>query len=628
MIAQTKKNVSFALFFPFVAPLIGVNTIISLLILLPIFLASYRGPFLFNVIPFAAHSFLLNLAAGIPITVLSLFGRRRGLLATGIAPFLLLQTLLLIDTRIYMIFHFHINALVLNVITTEGAGDSVILGTGTILSFLGVLSLIAVAEVVLAFMLLKRADVQRYSHILARTAKGVLVGGILLIALDKGIYAYGDLMNNTTITKSAKLYPLYQPLTVKHLALNVFKFEVNRETDLKLETETGAIRYPKRPVTFDTLKDRGFNILFIVIDGLRFDMLTPDVMPNTWKFSREALVYRNHYSGGNGTRFGLFTLFYGIHGSYWHNFLAHRTPPVLIDTLIDKDYEFRILSSTRLTFPEFRKTAFLRIPDSVRDTFTTGDSPERDRILTEDLTDYLSRWTTDKPFFAFLFYNSSHQPFQYPQEFERFKPVGPPEINYFTTIGKEQTDLIRNRYKNALLSSDHLVGNLLNVLREKRLMDRTIVIICGDHGEEFYEDGSFGHTSSFNDYQLKTVFVMRHPDAGASVVDRLTSHLDVVPTLMESLGAVSPASDYSQGISLLSARRHDYVTGANWDTAALIDDRNVIVFSTETYNLGSFEVREKGSYTEIPDDSRVLKDHRSALLDMTHRMSEFYGDYP
>ncbi len=133
-----------------------------------------------------------------------------------------------------------------------------------------------------------------------------------------------------------------------------------------------SLRYPLKELAFDPSRNRNYNVIVIALEGVRFDNLNRDIMPNTWSFGQQNIVYNNHYSGGNGTRFGLFSLFYGINGTYWHNFLAQRRSPLLIDSLIDRGYDFKILSSTRLTFPEFRKTAFIRIPEYIEDTVSPG----------------------------------------------------------------------------------------------------------------------------------------------------------------------------------------------------------------------------------------------------------------
>ena len=68
--------------------------------------------------------------------------------------------------------------------------------------------------------------------------------------------------------------------------------------------------------------------VMIVVDSLRFDMLNDDVMPATSAWARDATRFEHHYSTGNGTRFGIFGLMYGLPGGYWHAALAERRGPV------------------------------------------------------------------------------------------------------------------------------------------------------------------------------------------------------------------------------------------------------------------------------------------------------------
>jgi membrane-anchored protein YejM (alkaline phosphatase superfamily) len=117
---------------------------------------------------------------------------------------------------------------------------------------------------------------------------------------------------------------------------------------------------------------------------------------------------------------------------------------------------------------------------------------------------------------------------------------------------------------------------------------------------------------------------MHYPGIGHRVVRRISSHHDLVPTLMESLGCVSPPGEYSQGFSLLREENHSYITAANWDTAAMIDSEVKIVYSTEMYNMGSFTVHKKEDYAVISDPGQVLKQKNAQLRDVLVRMSEFY----
>lgn len=607
------KNKSFSPY-PYLC-LALINTIIS------IFIASslhsyWEGNLILELATFVSHFFLLNLILALFCYIASIFTGTLSLIL-NIAFFSLFQLLLVIDIKIFSLFHFHLNSLVWNVITVEGVSDSVTLGRGTII-FFSIIAIIIIAIETFLNLYLKKGispGVKKFSRV-------SLIAGLLLICLDKGLYAYGDLMNRTEITKNARLYPLYQTFTIKRFASKVLGINVNREEGLRVNIKPKGLNYPKSPLRFKEHKN--YNILIIAVEGLRFDMLDPEIMPEVWRFSKEAMVFKNHYSGGNGSRFGIFSLLYGLSGTYWHSFLANRTSPVLIDTLMERNYEFLILSSTRLTFPEFRKTAFVRIPDAITDTFETGLSYERDRIIAERFLEFISKREHKRPFFTFMFFDSSHQPYLYPEGFENFRPVlEGKEINYFRDVSADRAHLIRNRYKNSVHYEDHLIGKILKGLKERGLLKDTIVAITGDHGEEFYENGYLGHTSAFNDYQTRVVFVLWHPEAGPSVINDLSSHLDLVPTIMSSLGCTNPYEDYSQGISLLERSPRPYIIVANWDTASFIDTEYRIIFSTESYR-NTFEVRTKNDYSLIKHTDKIIKERLNTLRTGLQKLSEFY----
>ena len=71
------------------------------------------------------------------------------------------------------------------------------------------------------------------------------------------------------------------------------------------------VGYPREELEFSPAPE-SLNVLMIVIDSWRFDMLQPDVTPNIWKFAAQSAVYNNHFSASNCTRFGIFSLFYGL----------------------------------------------------------------------------------------------------------------------------------------------------------------------------------------------------------------------------------------------------------------------------------------------------------------------------
>ena len=75
-------------------------------------------------------------------------------------------------------------------------------------------------------------------------------------------------------------------------------------------------------------------------------------------------------------------------------------------TIREMDYEIGVWSSTQLTFPEFRKTAFIGIPDKIHDQLNGDEAKERDLQHPKLFDNWLSMLNDKKPFFAFLFLNS------------------------------------------------------------------------------------------------------------------------------------------------------------------------------------------------------------------------------
>jgi uncharacterized protein len=597
-------------------PLALLNAALSMFIAYP--LLSYggnAGPI--EIFQFSSHFLALNLAICFVLFIAS-FPFRPILKYLGFICYSLLQILLFIDVRVYELFHFHVNPLVWNTITTEDFSDSVILGHSTLLSFFLRAALIFLAEIVFI-----KASIKARGIFEKRLKIAVVLICLLIIAADKVIYAFGNAYNTPSVTRASRLYPLYQPLKADKIIRGLFKLQIKEEDELKPSSKASLLNYPKNPLVIK--KDRPFaypNIVMIVVEGLRYDMLDPETMPNLWKFSRENITFKNHYSGGNGSRAGVFSLLYGLQGTYWHSFLIERKSPVLIDSLLSLNYNFKVLSATGLNYPEFRKTAFVRIQGSIDDKHSAKGS-KRDRIMTAKFFEFLSGSDSARPFFSFLFFNASHQPYDYPKSFEKFTPVSGKEINYAKEMNAANIGPLKNRYKNSLYFDDCLFGMIFSTLRQKDLLKNTIVIITGDHGEEFYEQGSFGHTSSFDDYQTKVVFVMHMPGMKKTEINVLTSHLDVVPTLMKELGYANPVSDYSQGVPLLDRAKHPYVFAAGWDRLCLIDENVKIVFGTETYrNL--FEVLKSNDYKPVPEPERILKQKKDRMLDVLTKMSEFY----
>jgi membrane-anchored protein YejM (alkaline phosphatase superfamily) len=347
-------------------------------------------------------------------------------------------------------------------------------------------------------------------------------------------------------------------------------------------------------------------------------MLDRNVMPFLTDWSAAQLVFRNHYSGGNSTRFGIFSLFYGLSGTYWNRFLAATQSPVLLDALTMRGYDFRILSCTDLNYPEFRETAFRHVGASIRDHWE-GERVDRDRRMTDDLLGFLGQ--VRRPFFAFLFYDAPHGFYEYPPAFERFRPV--PVSGDYVKLATENPSLsgpLFNRYRNSLGYVDSQLERVVRDLERRGLLENTLVFVTGDHGEEFGERGYRGHGGAFDRYQASTLMVAHLPGEPAREIQRLTSHVDVVPTILERIGATNPASDYSQGISLSAPTGPSSLIVAAWREAAVIRPDRTVVFGLTEY--APFRRVYDRDY-RLVTRAEASGEKSSVLEEVARRMSEF-----
>ena len=58
----------------------------------------------------------------------------------------------------------------------------------------------------------------------------------------------------------------------------------------------------------------------MLIDALRPDKVGAETTPAIEALASDGLLFENHYSGGNSSRMGIFSLFYGIPSTYWQAF--------------------------------------------------------------------------------------------------------------------------------------------------------------------------------------------------------------------------------------------------------------------------------------------------------------------
>src|SRR3989338_5842874 len=124
-----------------------------------------------------------------------------------------------------------------------------------------------------------------------------------------------------------------------------------------------------------------------------------------------------------------------------------------------------------------------------------------------------------------MFFESPHARYYFPQTSVIATPFRD-DLNYATlskTVLRNDIVPIKNRYINSVHHLYMQYGRIFEYLKTHQLLDSTIVILIGDHGEEFMEHGFWGHNSTFVDQQVRTPLVIYAPGMKPVASDQMTS---------------------------------------------------------------------------------------------------------
>jgi arylsulfatase A-like enzyme len=108
-----------------------------------------------------------------------------------------------------------------------------------------------------------------------------------------------------------------------------------------------------------------------------------------------------------------------------------------------------------------------------------------------------------------------------------------------TTHSYDDSDVrfFSDLYDEEISYLDERLANLMQRLRRRGLLERTIVVLLSDHGEELLDHGHWGHCRDLAyETLLRTPLVLWIPGGPTGERASLALNLDLVPTLLDLLG--------------------------------------------------------------------------------------------
>ena len=234
--------------------------------------------------------------------------------------------------------------------------------------------------------------------------------------------------------------------------------------------------------------------------------------------------------------------------------------------------------------------------------------------LTNKAMDFIEE-NQDKPFFAYLPYNTPHSPMQVPDEFwDRFKDK---EISMRNREpNKEKLSHVRA----ALAMCENIdwnVGRVLAKLDELGIADNTIVVYFHDNGPNGtrWNGDMKGRKGSTDEGGVRTAMHMRWPghfEAG-KIIEQIGSGLDLHPTLTDLVGIETVNEKRLDGRSLKPLLLED---DPEWKNRIIINNwKDKTSARNQRYRLGT-----NGGLFDIAKDSGQRKDIAAEKPDVAKRL--------
>lgn len=185
--------------------------------------------------------------------------------------------------------------------------------------------------------------------------------------------------------------------------------------------------------------------------------------------------------------------------------------------------------------------------------------------VTDLAIDQLARRADDRPFLQFISFLEPHH------QNSKMRSVGPRGQAQRFAHHDVPGDLAGSlgdwrwnypEYLACCASIDHNVGRLITYLKATDEIDRTTVVYASDHGSHF-RTRNLEYKRSCHDASIRIPLLINGPGfRGGRHCDRLVTHLDLLPTLVEAAGGDLPKSN---GRPLQEA-----LAGGVWRDAVLV----------------------------------------------------------
>lgn len=277
--------------------------------------------------------------------------------------------------------------------------------------------------------------------------------------------------------------------------------------------------------------------------------------PNLQKLAEQGVLFRNAYCTSPGcspSRASLLTGMYphsnGMLGLAHRGFSLNDYSRVIVNVLREYGYTSTMCGIQHIDGPTIdrqdygKRIGYDNLPKLEADGNIYGP---------ESIEQRAANFLTSKPkqpFFLDVGFFETHRPFPTKTNGVDERYVMPPA--YLPDMPATRSDFAS--YLTAAKCLDEKIGYVLNALESSNLVENTLVLCTTDHGIAFPR-----MKVNLTDSGTGVFLILKGPEAfwGGKVIDGLVSHIDIYPTLCETLNIKPPS--WLQGVSLMPLVRED-----------------------------------------------------------------------
>ena len=318
-----------------------------------------------------------------------------------------------------------------------------------------------------------------------------------------------------------------------------------RDVEWRADAAADSVLY-RRAAAMRGAKRR--HVIFFVLESVGAHQLLPNgvpdpaVTPNLARLASDALIFPSLYGVYPATTRAHVPIMTGGHSITWGSVGDELTiklaAPSMVSVFRGAGYRTGLFAAPDLRFGYLREFYETMPWDTVvhyqdgTPTLTKEQEIHSWGVNEDAMRPLVTRWlnerTGDRPEFIEFHTIATHHPY------------GTWGGDRGPATGEDDA----SRYRNALHYTDAAIGRLLDDLRARGLLEQSLIVLTGDHGEAFADlhADNWVHRNRLYEENIRNFLFVAAPGLGGAAVvsPRLGQHGDLLPTMASLLSLPTP----------------------------------------------------------------------------------------